>query len=71
MLQLQPLLYDEQCRNGRVAFQPELHLEQTFLLLSLQTYKHPKTTKLNLNTFWMKQNYIKNKKLIIIISYFP
>jgi hypothetical protein len=54
---LQPLLY----KNGGVAFQTELHLEQTFLLLSPQTYKHPKTTKLNLNTLWMKQNYKKIK----------
>jgi hypothetical protein len=33
--------------------------------------KHPKTTKLNLNTPWMKQNYYKKKTLIIIFSYLP
>jgi hypothetical protein len=34
-------------------------LQQTFPLLFPQPYKHPKTTKLNLNTPWMKQNYKK------------
>ncbi len=63
-------MYDEQCRNGGVAFQPELHLEQTLLFLSPHIYKHPKTTILNLNTLWMKQNYKNIIKLIIIISYF-
>ncbi len=37
-----------------VASQHELHLQQTFLLLCLEPCKHPKTTKLNLNTPWMK-----------------
>jgi hypothetical protein len=30
-----------------------------FFLFCPEPYKHPKITKLNLNTFWMKQNYIK------------
>jgi len=58
---LQPLLYDEQCIGGDVASQPELHLQQTLLLLCPKPYKHPKTTKLNPNTPWMKQNYILKK----------
>jgi hypothetical protein len=47
---LQPLLHDEQCINGSVTFQLELHLQQTFLLLCLKPCKHPKTIELNLNT---------------------
>ncbi len=66
MLHLQPLLHDEQCGNGGIAFQLKLHLQQTFPLLSLQPYKHPKTTKLNPNTPWMKHNY----KNIINIDYY-
>ncbi len=71
MLHLQPLLHDEQCTNDDVIFQPKLHLQQTFLLLCLEPYKHPKTIKLNPNTPWMKQNYYFLKTLIIIFSYFP
>jgi hypothetical protein len=56
---LQPLLYDKQFTNGNVASQLELHLQQTVLLLCLEPYKHPKTTKLNPNTPWMKQNFKK------------
>jgi hypothetical protein len=44
------LLHDKQCTNGNVVFQPKLHLQQTFPLLCLEPYKHPKTIKLNLNT---------------------
>jgi len=44
------LLHDEQCINGNVAFQLELHLQQPLPLLCPKPYKHPKTTKLNLNT---------------------
>jgi len=44
------LLHDEQCTNGNVASQLELHLQQTLLLLCPEPYKHPKTTKLNFNT---------------------
>jgi hypothetical protein len=59
MLHLHPLMHEQQCTNGDVASQPELHLQQTFLLLSPEPYKHPKTTKLNPNKPWMKQNYKK------------
>jgi hypothetical protein len=52
-------LNDEQCIDGDVTFQPKLHLQQTFPLLCHEPYKHPKTTKLNPNTPWMKQNYKK------------
>jgi hypothetical protein len=38
---------------------PELHLQQTVPLFCPEPYKHPKTTKLNLNTPWMKSNYKK------------
>jgi hypothetical protein len=61
------LLHDEQCTNGGVVFQPKLHLQQTLSLLSLEPYKHPKITKLNPKTPWMKQNY----KNIIKIHYLP
>jgi hypothetical protein len=44
------LLHDEQCTDGNIASQPEPHLQQTIFLLCLEPYKHPKTTKLNLNT---------------------
>ncbi len=55
-----------------VAFQLELHLQQSLPLLCLEPYKHPKTTKLNPNTLSMKQNYKKKQQtLIIIIFYFP
>jgi hypothetical protein len=50
------LLHDEQCTDGGVASQPELHLQQTLPLLCLEPYKHQKTTKLNPNTLWMKNN---------------
>jgi hypothetical protein len=59
-------MHDEQCRNGGIASQPELHLQQIIPLLSHEPYKHPKTTKLNIKTPWMKQNY----KKIIKISYY-
>jgi hypothetical protein len=65
-MHLQPLLHDKQCTYGSVPFQPELHLQQTFPLLSPKPCKHPKTTKLNPNTPWMKQNY----KIIINIDYY-
>jgi hypothetical protein len=67
LLYLQPLLHDEQCIDGGVAFQPKLHLQQIFPLLCPKPYKDPKTTKLNPNTLWMKQNY---KKTIINIDYY-
>jgi len=57
--------------DGDIAFQPELHLQQTLPLLCLEPYKHQKTTKLNPNTHWMKQNYRKKKAMIIIIYYIP
>jgi hypothetical protein len=62
--------------NGDVASQLELHLLQTLPLLSFQPYKHSKTTKLNPNTLWMKQNYIYIYIYIyitlnIIVSYLP
>jgi hypothetical protein len=44
------MLHDKQCTDGNVAFRPELHLQQTLLLLCPEPYTHPKTTKLNLNT---------------------
>jgi hypothetical protein len=56
LLHLQPLLHDEQWQNGGVASQLELHLQQTWLLFSPEPYKHPKITKLNCNTPWMKYN---------------
>jgi hypothetical protein len=43
-------LHEEQCIDGNVASQLELHLQQTLLLLCHEPYKHLKTTKLNLNT---------------------
>ncbi len=56
MLHLQPLMHDEQCTNGNIVFQPKLHLQQTLPLLCPKPYKHPKTTKLNLNTTKEKDN---------------
>ncbi len=56
LLHLQPLLHDEQCKNGGVASQPELHLQQIGPLFGPKPYKHPKITKLNRNTPWMKYN---------------
>jgi hypothetical protein len=50
LLHLQSLLHDEQYKNGNVASQLELHLQQTLLIFGLEPYKHPKTTKLNPNT---------------------
>jgi hypothetical protein len=44
------LLHDEQCTDGNVASQLKLHLQQILFLLCPKPYKHPKTTKLNLNT---------------------
>jgi hypothetical protein len=61
------LLHDEQCTDGNVASQLKLHLQQTLPLLCHEPYKLPKTTKLNLNTPWMKQNY---KKIINIDYYY-
>jgi hypothetical protein len=62
LLHLQPLLHDEQCKDGGVASQPKLHLQQTGFLFGLEPYKHPKITKLNHNTPWIKYN----KKTITI-----
>jgi hypothetical protein len=64
---LQPLLHDEQCTNGDFTSQPKLHSQQILPLLFPKPYKHPKTTKLNPNTPWMKQNY---KKTINIDYYY-
>jgi hypothetical protein len=41
--------------DANVASQPKLHLQQSFPLFYLQSNKHPKTTKLNLDTPWMKK----------------
>jgi len=65
LLHLQPLLHDEQCKNGDVTSEPELHLQQTGPLFGPEPYKHPKTTKLKCNTPWMKYN----KKTINIAYY--
>jgi hypothetical protein len=56
------LLHDEQCINGSIASQLELHLQQTLLLLCIKLYKHPKTNKLNLNT--TKEESDGNKLLL-------
>ncbi len=64
-LHLQPLLHDEQCINGGIASQLELQLPQTLPVFGPKPYKHPKTTKLNPNTPWMKCN----KKTINIANY--
>jgi hypothetical protein len=53
------LLHDKECTNGSITSQLELYLQQTLPLLCLEPYKHPKTTKLNLNTPWMKQLFFK------------
>jgi hypothetical protein len=50
------MLHDEQCKDGGVASQPELHLQQTGPLFGPEPYKHPKITKLNRNTPWIKYN---------------
>jgi hypothetical protein len=63
LLHLQPLLHDEQCKNGSVASQLELQLQQTLLVFGPEPYKHPKTTKFN--TPWVKCN-----KKIINIAYY-
>ncbi len=65
LLHLQPLLHDEQCKIGGVAFQLELYLQQIFPVFSPEPFKHPKITKLNPNTPWMKCN----KKTINIVYY--
>jgi hypothetical protein len=65
LLHLQPLLHDEQCKNGGVAFQPELHSPQIGPLFGPEPYKHTKINKLNHNTPWMKYN-----KKIINITYY-
>jgi phosphoribosylaminoimidazole carboxylase (NCAIR synthetase) len=44
------LLHEKHCIDGSVASQLELHLKQIRILLCPEPYKHPKTTKLNLNT---------------------
>jgi hypothetical protein len=49
-------MHDEQCTNGNIVFQPKLHLQQTLPLLCPKPYKHPETTKLNLNTSKEKDN---------------
>jgi hypothetical protein len=49
-------MHDEQCTNDNIVFQPKLHLQQTLPLLCSKPYKHPKTTKLNLNTTKEKDN---------------
>jgi len=56
LLHLQPLLHDEHYKNGGVASQPELQLPQTFPVFGPEPYKHPKTTRLNPHTPWMKCN---------------
>jgi hypothetical protein len=56
LLHLQPLLHDEQCKDGGIAFQPELHLQQIGPLFGPEPCKHPKITKLNHNTPCMKYN---------------
>ncbi len=40
LLHLQPLLHDEQCKNGSAASQLELHLQQTGPLFGPEPYKH-------------------------------
>jgi hypothetical protein len=65
LLHLQPLLHDEKCKNGGIASQPKLQLQQTLPVFGPEPYKHPKTTKLNPNTPWMKCN----KKKINIFYY--
>jgi hypothetical protein len=59
------LLHDEQCKNGGFASQPELRLQQTGPLFGPEPYKHPKITKVNRKTPWMKYN----KKTINIAYY--
>jgi hypothetical protein len=49
-------MYNEQCIADNFALQLELHLQQTLPLLCLEPYKHPKITKLNLNTTKEKGN---------------
>jgi hypothetical protein len=70
LLHLQPLLHDEQCTNAGVASLLKLHLQQIGPLSGPAPCKHPKITKLTLNTPWMKYNK-KTKKLLIIVSYLP
>jgi hypothetical protein len=43
-------VHDEQCIDGSVASQLELHLQQTLSLLCFEPYKHPKTTIYKFNT---------------------
>jgi hypothetical protein len=64
-------LHDKQCTDGGIAFQHELHLQQTPLLFSPRPYKHPKTTKLNTNTPWMKENYKRTTNIDYYFSYLP
>jgi hypothetical protein len=65
LLHLQPLLHDEQCKNGGIGSQHKLHLQQTLPMFGLEPYKHQNITKLNPNTPWMKCN----KKIINIVYY--
>jgi hypothetical protein len=44
------MLHDKQCTDGNVAFRPEYICNKLFFLLCHEPYKHPTTTKLNLNT---------------------
>jgi hypothetical protein len=67
---LQPLLHDEQCKNGGIASQPELHLPQTGPFFGPEPYKHPKITKLNRNTPWMKYNKKYNKHCLLLFFTF-
>jgi len=60
LLHLQPLLHDELCKDGGVASQPELHLQQTGPLFGPEPYKHPKITKLNRNTHLMQQHFLEH-----------
>jgi hypothetical protein len=69
LLHLQPLLHDEQCKNGGVASQLELHLQQTLPVFGLEPYKHPKTTKLNPNTPWMKCNKKQKNYLLLFFTF--
>jgi hypothetical protein len=40
LLPLRPLLHDEQCKDGGIAFQHELQLQQIFPLLCPKPYNH-------------------------------
>jgi len=70
LLHLQPLLHDEQCKNGGVASQHELHLPQIGPLFDPKPYKHTKINKLNRNTPWMKYNKNNNKHCLLLFLTF-